>query len=63
MNSDGTGRPKSDPNWTDFNDRIEENLVREESELFRATRPLRIAKRVLIICMIHGNARVHDVLT
>ena len=52
MNSDGTGRLKSDPNWTGFNDRIEENLVREESELFRATRPLRIAKRVLIICMI-----------
>ena len=52
MNPDGTERPKSDPGWTDLNDRIEENLVRKESEQIQAARPLRIAKRILFICLI-----------
>jgi len=52
MQSDGTERPKSDPSWTDFNDEIEMILVREEAKQYQAARPLRIAKRVLIICML-----------
>lgn len=56
MNPDGTERPKSDPNWTNFNDRIEENLVRKESEQFQAARPLRIAKCILFICLILFSA-------
>ena len=52
MTSDETRKPRLDPDWTDFNDRFENNLAREESEQYRATRPLRIAKRVFIFCLI-----------
>ena len=52
MKSNGPERPEPDPSWTDFSDRTEKDLVREESEQYRIARPLRIAKRTLFLCMI-----------
>ena len=52
MKSDGTERPYSAQSWTDFNDEIEKILANEESRQYRAARPLRIAKRILFICML-----------
>ena len=52
MNSDGTERPKSNPSWTDFNDRIEQALTRKHFEQFEASTSWRIAKCILFLCMI-----------
>lgn len=52
MNTDKTGKPQLDPGWTDFNDEIEKILANENSRQYRAARPLRIAKRVFIFCLI-----------
>ena len=56
MSTDETDKPRVDPGWTDFNDTIEKTIAREESKQYQAARPLRIAKRVFIFCMILFSA-------
>ena len=52
MKADRTERPELDPGWTDFNDEIEKILANEESRQYQASRPLRITKRILFLCML-----------